>query len=140
MATLLGRTKTLSHSATDASYTAIVGITDVSLNISSTRVDTTSHDDAGFKTSMVGNTEWSIDATLVLDEAQATQTTILTSAFDKTTRWYNFRPRGAVSGALEYRGQGMILDAPVLSAPNDGPQTMKIKITGTGALTKAAQA
>lgn len=139
MAYALGRNKILQYGTDGTNYTSIVGVTSCDIMVSGKKVDTTAHDDSGWETILAGNRSWSIDVTLNMDEAQASQSALIAGALAQTLYYWRMRPLGTSTGNFQYVGQGYILEAPKLAMPNDDKITMTMKITGTGALTKSTQ-
>lgn len=138
MSKIVGRLGAIKHSLDNVTYTAINGLVDGTLNGSQAEIKVTSHDDGAYETYLAGRKDWTVDAKLHYDEADAGQIAVTNSFLNGTTVYYQMYLQVG-SGYKIATGQGFITKH-TDGAPNDDAASFDFTIRITGQLTWTNQA
>jgi hypothetical protein len=119
-----------------ADGTKIGDARDCTLNVSQTLIDATSKDDANWLARLTSQREWSIDVTVVFDEANAFDVVDLNDLILNATQVVVEFSQGT-DGTTYWYGNAYLASCNI-SAPMADVTTASATFTGDGALTKAS--
>jgi hypothetical protein len=127
----------LAVSTDNITYTDIGGMTQASISIGHSLIDTSDWD-VGWTTNLVGRGSITLSFTHNYDEADAGQDIVRTASEQGTQIYYRYRPMGDVSTQKEFIMQGT-LESYDDTSPNDDKVESSGSVTSTGAPTIQAQ-
>lgn len=112
---------------------------DCTLNVSQTLIDATSKDDANWLARLTSQREWSVDVTVVFDEANAFDVVDLNDLILNATQVVIEFSQGenGANGSTYWYGNAYLASCNI-SAPMADVTTASATFTGDGALTKAS--
>lgn len=118
--------------STDGEYVDLGGQRGATLNRSAETIDVTNKVSGGWKQSITGFKEWSLDCDGIYIEDDAAYT-LLEEAFEAGTELTVKLSKGE---DFSFSGKAVITDFP-LEAPYDDAATYSVSLAGTGALAQA---
>ncbi len=125
-------------SGSTTSPTSIGELTDVTLNISMSPIDATSHDSSGWEENIAGNKSWGGSASHFFVDANASQESVRDALLNDTKLAFEFQPIGSSTGQT-YNGDGRITDWSQ-AAPTDDANAVDIEFVGTAAISTGTAA
>ena len=132
MAATLGINVYLEVSVDGITYVKLGMQTDTTLNRKADKADKSNKDDQGFKTSISGLRDWSIDAPFIFDSQDAGYA-IIEAAWIAGTNIYARCKENVASHVRYHTGLAHISDL-TIAAPNDKPANSKCTLDGAGPL------
>lgn len=107
MAKRLGRNWDVAIDDTGSAYVEIGNIKSSDVNIENDKIDATDNDSAGFNEGEYGQTQFTVNATMNYDKADAAQLELQAAAEAKTKKFFRVRPT-STSGEREMSAQCII--------------------------------
>lgn len=117
--------------------TKIAEITEVTLNINHAPIDSTTHDDAPWKTNIEGFRDWSFDGDFLYFEGDAGQEELLAKILSGASMVVDLEPQDG-SGNRTYTGTARMTTW-TATGPLEEAQAVSISMVGVGALTDGTQ-